>query len=534
MITRFVFLPALLLTLLFAGTPVYAQSDTSWDTTDECKTILSLPSISPYVHDVLKRADDGLTKAHTAAEDADFRLFFVATQVGSAWASLIDSQVRLTVTADDMVHNSACLRFDMAAIECKMDQVRHEMNSQVQRGSFFSLVQLDKLLTFLNDRYTQLSIGALDPTYTDTKWNTVRDFDAPNATFNEVECPYSSDYGPAIPNGFGCDVSILKSRTDFAPLKEEYESLKIITEQLNDYRDSATQFLKVQQSIDNLFHTTSTLPSPPASFKHLTAVGCKAPNGLCNNDANKKCTQDSDCGDGNQCEFPTKMCQQNRNMTCTDDASCTTPDGRSFGPCINRDGKEPATEELRGPFSIEKNHLQLLIDYLAQDIEQGNSRLFNDTLKTPDEFSSDQSSESSERSNDAYMNNMLRSTTRFLYATWSRIQGADEAESFPSITDPALEVANSLSALRTSIGDLARLTRLTSGKSDSLRGFVVKFASFLKKTCIYRPCSDSLDEVLKIVYTDACFPYANGEFLNDSPTNPRSKQCADGAKITVP
>ncbi len=506
----------------------------SWDTSPQCKIILSLPPVSYYVRDVLKRADDGIDLAIAAPVDPAFKLMEWTNTVRSAFAGLIDSNLRLSVQADDLIHNTACLRFDTAAIECKMDQIRLQMNAQLQRGSFEAIQRLESILLFLNDRLAHLHAGALDPSYSDPTWKKLTPFDPPGTTPALEMCPYDSDYAPPQQNGFGCDIETLETRTAFLPLKEEHDALKIITTQLDDYRRAAQQFLTVQQSIDELFQTPSTLPPPPAPRTHLLANGCGWTGGLCEFDSDIRCNNDNECDVGDRCVFPTKICENNRTMSCLDDLSCMKPDGTSVGPCIEQDGKKPAATELRGPFSLQKKHMELLIDFLAQRMQEGNSRVFKDSLKTPEEFSDSQSSLRDERRNDIFVSVMIRSSTRLLFRAWSLIQGREEATIFPSVTDPQLQVAKALTPLRTSVKDLANLTKLESGQKDSLRGFVVKFASFLRRSCIYRPCTNSLDEVLKIVFTDDCFPYTNGDFLSDTASNPRSKKCADKAKITIP
>ena len=47
----------------------------------------------------------------------------------------------------------------------------------------------------------------------------------------------------------------------------------------------------------------------------------------------------------------------------------------------------------------------------------------------------------------------------------------------------------------------------------------------------HRPCRTSLEQVLRLSTTDACFPFANGEFLH-SDWSP--ERCAEEAGITLP
>ncbi len=466
-------------TLLLAAMPAYAASNTSWDTSDQCKTVLALDAVSPYVQKILDRADSGLQNAYASGIDDDFILMPWAKSVEAAWAKRIDTQLRLTTQSDDLASNTACLRFDMLSIECKMDQVRHQMNEQLDKGSFLAILKLANLLEFLDNRYLQLASGADDPEYTDTAWKRVKNFDDVTATFDNPMCPYNSDYGPPLQNGYGCDLDVLDSRKSFQPLGREYDALKVISDQLEDHRQAAAQFLTVQQQIDALFQTESQTPDPPAPRSHINLNGCNT-------------------------EITTKT--------------------------------RPATTELRGPFALEKKQLMLLIDFFVQRVQQGNSRQYKDSLKTADEFSSDQTEEKAAREKDAYFGAVLRGTTRVLYSTWSRIQGGREASAFAVGTDPSQEVATALSPLRASVGSLARLTELKPEDTEhpTLRSFIIKYATFLLRSCVYRPCTQSLEQILKITFANECFPYTNGDFLTDSPGNPRSEACKNGAGLTVP
>lgn len=528
---RSLLLSFLALGLLTTLPVTHAASSTTWKTSDQCRTILGLDAVSEYTEDVLERADLALDAAATEDTDPDFRLFPWTGEVGSAFAKLIDVHLRLTQKSDDLINSTACLRFDLVSIECKMDQVRHELHAQLDRGSFKSIIRLQELLAFLNERYAQLASGALDPAYTDRKWSAMMSFDDPLADYSDPMCPYDSDYAPPQLSGYGCDSDVLGSRTAFPPLQEEHDALQVISDQLEAYRAEAATFLEVQNRIDVLFKKPSSAPKPPEPRTHLRAFGCGWTGGLCTNNPTMHCSTDDECGEGGSCSMPTKVCEGNTAMSCIEDISCLTDDGANVGPCIEKKG-QPAATELRGPFSLTKKHLDLLMDFMAKRIQQGNDRLLKDSLKTPKEFGDDRADERDRRAKDDFLTGSTRLLSRTLYVLWSRIQGMREAAIFPSATDAQLEVAHALTPLRNAVGDLARLTLLSGDRT--LRGFVVKYAYFLRRTCVYRPCNASLDEILKIVFADACFPYTNGDFLNDTTDNPRSAACADEADITVP
>lgn len=337
---KFFLLPSallLLLTALPAGAQTTDDESSTWTTSTQCETILSLDPISTYTKNVLDRADAGLTVAQSMATDADFRRYAWTQSVGSAFAKLIDTHLRLTVQADDLPHHSACLHFDLVSIECKMDQVRNELKSQLERGSMLGIVPLQKLLIFLNERYKHLVTGALSPQYEDPTWELQTAFDEDGASYeDENMCPYDSDYGPPQLNGFGCDLSVLSSRTAFEPLGKEHDALQVIEEKLDEYREQAHEFLTVQESIDRLFKKPSSLPDPPEERTHKRAFGCGWTGGLCSDDSTRHCNSSTDCGEGNSCLFPTKVCEGNTSMVCVEDISCLTDEGANVGPCIDR------------------------------------------------------------------------------------------------------------------------------------------------------------------------------------------------------
>lgn len=67
------------------------------------------------------------------------------------------------------------------------------------------------------------------------------------------------------------------------------------------------------------------------------------------------------------------------------------------------------------------------------------------------------------------------------------------------------------------VGSLARLVSTISAQGDqrddptrSLRDFVRDAAYFLRRSCMNRDCNASLERVMRIVTSDACFPYTSG------------------------
>lgn len=561
---RLLLLPPAFL-LLSIATPAFALSA-------DCQTVLSVAPVSPYVQAVLTRADAGLTYAKSAPALPVFGFFIGdwAQAIASAMAQLMNTNVQVTIQADDLIHHSACLNFDATAIKCKMQQVQDEMQAGASGRSLIALWQLRSLLTFLNDRLTQFYQGALDPNYADPDWGSVQIFDPPQNVYcydsfagtcrqttsaacalargsafrtqiqcqnagglpltnqngtqtNDVMCPYDSDYGPSLQNGFGCDLDVMAPRIGFAPVKTEYDALNAVIKQIDAARAIQQQLLGVQNDIDTLTGNQTASPPALAPRTHISAVGCAPPPGICSNNQALRCSGDADCVNGGTCQTATSVCSLNRSITCLNDDSQCTVNGQNFGTCIPNDGKIPATVELRGPFSLGKNERELVSDFLLDRLQTANSRSTPDSLATPGTVSNNTFSK------------LVAGSYRLLFNAWSLFQGRDEAINFPIATDPELEIASALTPLRKAVGDLARLVLPDkTQQKQGLRDFVIKYAYFLRRSCINRPCNASLEEILKIAFADACFPYTNGDFLDDSPDSPRYQKCLDKAGIQLP
>ncbi len=88
--------------------------------------------------------------------------------------------------------------------------------------------------------------------------------------------------------------------------------------------------------------------------------------------------------------------------------------------------------------------------------------------------------------------------------TFSRLQEQEFAATFARSVDSPFTIANGFSLDR---GPFLRLMELSSSLTEGPRKFARDLAWYLRRSCIYRPCNDKLDLVLKRLYSDACFPY---------------------------
>lgn len=547
-----------------------------------CQTVLSLPPVSShYVQKTLERADAGIAYAQAADASNPF-IYFVpwAQQIASSWISINNIQLRITDAQRGLLDASACRRFDTLVLECKMDAVRDEMKAALDRGSFVGIMRLQALLTFLDERFDHLTRGGLDPAYIDPTWGRHQLFDPPAPVWccpgipdgadeyrcvetppticeQELEgawtntldlclgngcdlpagvaavppeqgnmCPYHSDYLDAMASGFGCDEDIMLPRAGHLPLAVELLALQTVTTQINDFRGQAQELLQLQAELEGLLDMDTSVPPLPAPREHKTAYGCLVRNGRCSGRPDLSCSTDGDClaGDGGTCVLPQGACSGNLAIHCDDDQQCAD---RDAGTCKPGPREQLPLYAKRGAFSVDENHVGILSRFTDLRKEQGQQREYADDLKTAAEFPPEKEAESKQRQADNPLAQIVRASARFTFALWSKLQGQSESEIYPIAADAQMTIADEMGPLRNAVRGLTR----HASKKEGMRSFVTGLSYWLRLTCIDRACNKRLEQILKIAFTDECFPYANGEFLNDKPEEPRWRKCAQAAGL---
>lgn len=511
-------------------------------TTEGCKTLQGIEPVSSYTRQVLARAKDAMLYARSAKESADFSFVlpgWVRT-ISSTALSLISTRGVLLESGRDLSEATACLRFDLLLIECTMEDVRDALNAAIRRGSALELFRLRALLPFLAERAHTLSVGARHPFYQDASWGKTYDFDPPkdgfcckeerddtlractkttratcdNDAFFQTEdacidhgctavnpdapapalCPFHTDYLPPQLSGFGCDESVLLPRIAHTPLAGEYQALSALTTQLESLQRSVLEDFPAKPE---------SQPREPAEARqHLKEEGCRARIGECSKNADLSCVKDSDC-DG------------------------VTPQGI----CLWNNTPSPGFVALRGPFSLFPDWLRLTDLFSRLRAAQGEAR---EEASSPGLRGT--SSSLARLVIGSPLEQVLRATARSVFRVWNKAKGQDEARILPATDGPTSGDGNSLSALRSAIGDLSRL----AAKPDGLRTLVTNFAFWLRRTCMDRPCNERLDTILKLALSpdQECFPYVSGLYLRDSCTSvgekSRSEKCATAAGLTLP
>ncbi|TSC80516.1 MAG: hypothetical protein G01um101425_170 [Candidatus Peregrinibacteria bacterium Gr01-1014_25] len=496
-------LPVLLLSAaLLLPMPALAASE-------DCSGYLRISPVSTYVQMVLKRADAGIAQAQSSSAAADFAPLHTPgwlRSIDRAVRSLLDSELRVGEREQELALASACLHLDSTLLSCAIDRTRTEIHSALQRGSWVGLWQLIDLLGFLQERQRQLVLGATDPLYRDTQWHRTRSFDPQEATYGTLSestsaatcgdgliqgaeecddgngsdgdgcgtgctsevCPFHSDYLTPGVTGYGCDATVMTAGDRL--LFPPMESELNALQVLGATYGSFASILS-DTSTGQQYNTDTSV--------HRTADGCVRWLGVCLANSSAPCSQDSDCY------------------------------GSLGGICLQTKLVGAVRASNRHPFALEKDAWNSVRVFRTLRQKEGEARYSRDeeTGRAPSMFST---------------------AFRLYERDVSSLQGAWEALMFAEGVDPQRMIEDALSPFSGVVSSISTLANSPKG----MRAFAERLSLYLLRTCMDRPCTLRLLHILKIVKTDSCFPYTNGEFLEHSCQEPDWKVCIDAVKET--
>ncbi len=549
----------LLATLLAA--PLSAQASTLCDDLD------GVTAVSPYVQQVLDRARSGLSYAQSApqdeADDPSGYWLSLATEAGATVLTGVDTQRRITTAVQDLTEISSCLRFDQMLLSCEIEKVRSALNDELSltktpNPNSTTVFELQELLLFLFDRDRHLRAGALDPWYADPDWGRTYSFDSPQPGFccrsnedglsceaddfvkcdpgdfwktsDDCEqscgitafpktdprvCPYDSDYSAVMEGGYGCDLSVLSAHLAGTGMSDERNALQ----QLSD----AVDRLRQQAALDGGVTASS------ASSHAQALTGCASTFGHCSDDAATTCKTDSDCIDGGSCVYQQGSCLNNPTRSCTLDSDCTNASGASSSEgqasvCLLPPTSPPPTVIRRGPFSLNPDQLRLLARYMSWNTRVGANRPFGAAVTDPRE--EDASSSAFVDPVDYLLNQGARAYFRTVGADLGALQARLE---------PLVEPSDRLSTLLLPLRSVVATFSTLASQPEGLRKLDREFSYYLRRSCLGDACETDLERTWSIANAQACFPYADGTYLNDAcqAGDSIAQQCASAAGIDI-
>ncbi|MFH0851622.1 MAG: hypothetical protein V1876_02635 [Candidatus Peregrinibacteria bacterium] len=486
-----------------------------------------LPPVSPYVRQVVDRVRQGLDAAGPAATTTDQSILnFWWSAITGMIAATIDTDLRIVEQERDLIVNSPCLRIDSLILEGWMERARLRKLDALRAGNSAEANRLVSIQRYLNDRYKALLLGARDPEFEDLDeggyfsfdpepfWccpasednNTAaqcrsvsgdavkectrtfgtlfkRHFSCENAGCTPVggglsaedekaPCPFDTDYLPPTTAGYGCDLSVLNRYTGTAPdgIRKEIEGLQAIVEERDRF------IAGMETAKDTIEKLEERLGGGAVD---LTNFGAGA---------------------------STRRTHQKISGCIAEDEEL--PDGVSFW-------------ESRGPFSHMKQEI-VLMPRLAQLWHGwGGQRLAPEYMRVARYLpagSVEQQLMQVWEKNVGYLALLSARNNASQYMKQVSLRQADsESTQIAKSIDAPKRILQSLAPLRTEVRNFALSVQ---SSNSGIRKFVRDFAGFLRASCVFRPCGEQLDRVLKIVLKDECFPYANGAKLEEDVAEP--------------
>lgn len=479
-----------------------------------------LKPVSPYVERVVRRVDAGLRNSGGGGSTTDkmLKLFWLDKITGFILLT-VDTDLRIVEQRQDIMENPPCLRLDTLILEGWMERARMRKNEAIEAGRVSDAIRLISMQRYLNNRYKALLLGARDPTYVDEEEGEYYSFDPPpywccpgdleesgrlsacrqmsndeeydacvsargtaykrryacvkagctsteeGGQDEEEPCPFSTDYLPPTSTGYGCDLSVLQSRMNGPDgIRKEIEGLQKLVQD----RDTAIADIGTVQ--DTIVHLEQRLGGGETDLSNFGA-GASG-----------------------------KRQHQVKNG------------------CLSEGEKLPegvAEWERRGPFSFSSNETVLMSKLSLLWNAWGRDRLPPAYLRNANTLAEGtperDAAEALENGMFFWILGARADAQRYLQK-FSLNQAREESMQIAKTIDAPLQVFETLAPLRTEVRALAQTVQ-TSDKG--LRKFVRDFAAFLRTSCIFRPCNEQLDRILKIVFKDECFPYIQGAALDE-------------------
>ncbi|MDA0376651.1 MAG: hypothetical protein O3A80_05100 [bacterium] len=515
-----------------------------------------------YTKAVLQRVTDGIAKAKISPINTphfDLADMHYMITIESIMYMLVDTDLRAVEYSRDLATITPCLHLDLAMMEAKMEEVRCEINEAYEKKSPGALRQLKSIANFLNERYRHLVQGALEPAHTDTDWVYYNEFDDPfegwccvldlmecqirqsddctevkNGTggfeffdtkdactvksicgaaasgntdpkYKDI-CPFDSNYLADNSTGFGCQIDLITGFAggSFVAVNAEKEALIELVETRNSFLNDIAHIKDVTLDMDNLVDETMLNADERLRLQNFGAVASVAPKRVFGCNANV---------------LPIDRPPNENNEGAE---GLLTP------------GLKPSEEwgsiPTRGPFFFEKDQLSIWKRYFQLQHEWASQREYPNYIRKPDEFpDEDDREDTAKLDQEAFgIYRIPRDDFRNVWMAFHHRQATQEASILPKAQDAELEAIEAIKPLRPA---MKRNIELVNNSNRGLRKFARNYAYFLRRSCIYRPCNEKLETIMKVLYSDECFPYANGAFQvkndDEAPNEPSWQKCQD-------
>ncbi|MFA6259420.1 MAG: hypothetical protein WCX29_02320 [Candidatus Peribacteraceae bacterium] len=526
---------------------------------DAAAAFLGLRPVSGhYVQRILDRTEAGLSYANQSQmQQLSLKtLFFpwIDTVLTGA-TQLIDTELRIRQASLSLTQHTPCLYVDVRILQAYMEKVRCELSNETMqfsggtgRVNAAKILRLVSLLGWMHERERQLLGGALDPMQEDENWHQKQLFDNPeniwcaimyaseeenntckpmseeecwssggDASFDseahcweslyggvpdgvgdpERLCPFHSNYLPATVYGYGCDTETLRRYSGIEAIRKEYEGMQKVEEARSNMQADARELAEMLQQIDTMLGNAPEYQIDAAPERtHEEVWGCYSD------------LRDYARQNGVQIEDENDNDGVRRNILYLLGAT---------------------RWEIRGPFNLEKDEPKLMESFLELRTTWGVARKQSDDLKLPLEFQTERERQ------DAILRDKVQSPgERFLrmfgrsyMQSWNTQQALEEATILAKSTDDPMALEHEMLAIRKE--NLA-LAQLAIDKTKGARQFTRAFAALLRVSCVFRPCTMQLDNILKYVLEDSCFPFTESGYYGYQDGYPPDLACKQNAE----
>lgn len=533
--------------LLLVGTTTKAQA--ACPESDVAYMLSRLTPVGHYTTRVVRRIDDGILNAREAPESTEekFAELFTdeLTKMTSTYYGFIDTDLRSVEHSKDLTDINACLHIDLAILEAKLEQIRCEMNTAYERRSRTGIKMLREVADFTNERIHHLVNGSHDPQYEDTNWENYNSFDdtyegwccdrdsemcsvqdaidCPTGLFftrqdacvsssvcktaeeepddmvkrYTVQCPFDSDYLAPNTSGYGCDLSVLNN----IPLPEDSSaSTTKETTVLRHVYEARNAYIQDMQHLKNITLKTDTIADNAILNTNERQDLARFGQSIVSSDKHRRVWG---C-------FADLTPEERELLPPMTDAEANRGTFGRLTPLL-RPSQEWVTIPTRSAFFFRKDHIGIWKVFLGLNHGYVLMRDFPSYLKKPEEFfRKEDREEAIEAENES--KGLLRGVKedgRSGLIDFMLRQATQEAAVLPKVHDTPLQIRDALSPVRAA---MKKNVELVHKPNVGLRKFARNYAYFLRRSCIYRPCNTKLETIVKILYTEECFPYASGLF----------------------
>ncbi|MBU1123916.1 hypothetical protein KJ652_04960 [Patescibacteria group bacterium] len=501
----------------------------------------AIPPVSDhYTAKVLERAQQSIIYADSMQEPfADSGYMSWLDTAYEAFSMITDTNLRVIQRERDLLENTTCLHIDLFLIETMMEKVRCKLIQAFDERRHVAIMILKDTIHSLNERYAQLLQGARDNAYEDGTWKEKRMSDPPSFVAGGEEkkwckededctsgetcfnkrckqkckkdencagyeeclndvceerkmCPFHSDYLPPSEVGrmedgddelvvvrYGCDPEVLDiyNNLDFEftkigeTIKKESTAIEETLEKRNEFINDSTGLMSYA-----LFIETWLRGRVSGSTDRLNYFGMNA---------------------GDDIEHVVQTgCYNKNNKTppvLPDDIDHNTADYDKFWPPFWPKGA--IRWETYGPFSFNRDDLRLLREFITLRETWGRHRPIYYEL--PEDYGI------------LYFAQLwIRGQLKLWDINQEKISSTMETRA----TDMPRQIIEELKPLRESVNVISSAAyELNDG---TIRGFAMRLAYFLRRSCMDRPCNDRLERILKVSFQDECFPYTKGDYKN--------------------